>query len=354
MSNEPMGPENNWEPSDRAKFILSLCRDPYAKKPSEIDEPLNDEERQRFERLESFVVDNFATFYAVGCALREIDRKRLYREKAPTFQKYCRLIETQAAYAYRLISAADVIDDLQERIPSVKMSPIGDKYKNESNQSHSSIDFSHIDESTDASDIYVAPDSPPPIPLPANEAQARPLSKVKDPVERAAVWMEAVREARGPRVTATDVKRAITRRHSETVQAAVQKAAETLIYTPAINRASDSFKAAFEAFLNEIYTAQHTKWRDTSLEHVTACLDMLREAVAPESYTGETLPMPSADSVKAQKAGFSLYRADRSMMAIKKLDANGNWRKHSQTFRTVGAMNRELAIIMQNPMAIMG
>ena len=344
----------NYQPSARAEFILSLCREPGKTPPPEMADPLSDDERERFETLEAFVVENFATFYAVGCALREINGKRLYREKAPTFQRYCKQVEVAARTAYQYISAADVVDDLRLRLPEPKMCAIAHKPENDPVAPHFSSDSEHIYETTDASDLYSAPDAPPSIPLPANEAQARPLTKVKDPSERAAVWVEAVRNARGPRVTATDVKQAIHRRHSETIVTAVKKAADTLIYTPARDRASSSFKEAFQAFLNELFAAQQGKWRDTSLEHVIVCLDVLREAVAPDTFEGERLPMPSGDAMKAKAAGFELYRADVSMMAIKRMDANGNWRKHSPTLSSKAALNRELKRILQDPKAIMG
>jgi len=69
----------------------------------------------RLAKLENIIKTNLAAFYAVGCALREIRDKRLYKLKGfSEFDDYCRNTwDMQRAHALRLETAADVIDNLK-------------------------------------------------------------------------------------------------------------------------------------------------------------------------------------------------------------------------------------------------
>lgn len=77
----------------------------------EIEELTEDEEQERH-RLELKVE---RAFTEAGIALRELRDKRLYRSTHSTFEAYCRdRFGFQRRHCYRLIEAAEVVDNLQE------------------------------------------------------------------------------------------------------------------------------------------------------------------------------------------------------------------------------------------------
>lgn len=136
------------------------------------------------------------TFVEVGQALITIRDNRLYRAEYATFDDYCdQRWQLSRQYAYQLIGAVDV--------RNVILSTMADK----------------IDSNTE----------PEPVPLPANERQARPLTPLlphpmAEPEDKAAAeeeiretWAEAVgtapRDANGqPKVTAKHVEETVARR----------------------------------------------------------------------------------------------------------------------------------------------
>jgi hypothetical protein len=114
--------------------------------------------------LEAVIDRGLGTFVEVGAALLTIRDERLYREAYDSFEGYClQRWGFKRAHAYRLIEAAETIQG---------MSPIGDT------------------------------------PPPANEAQARELARIPADT-RAQVWT-AVVEEHGERVTAADIRRAVS------------------------------------------------------------------------------------------------------------------------------------------------
>lgn len=80
---------------------------------------LTRQEQKAFKNLESIVATGWEAFVHVGNALSQIRDKQLYRTDFSTFEEYChQRWHLGKAHAYRLIGAAEVIEDL---------SPIGDK-----------------------------------------------------------------------------------------------------------------------------------------------------------------------------------------------------------------------------------
>ena len=127
-------------------------------------------EAARLHELEGVLKRGLRMFVDIGNALREIHDSRLYRERHDTFEGYCReRWGMERAHAYRQIEAAEVVGGL---------SPNGD------------------------------------IPRPANEAQARELTRLDDPGAREKAWQEAAKRAEQEerRVTASDVRAAVVAR----------------------------------------------------------------------------------------------------------------------------------------------
>jgi len=142
-------------------------------------DPLSKIEKKTLRSCESIIKRGVQTSVEVGMALKQIQEQQLYREQHPTFEEYAQnRWELSRAHAYRLIESAKVIEDL---------SPDGD--------------------------------------VPTNEAQARPLSKVKDPEARQELWDEAQERAGEKQVTAKIVEEVVKEYLSQNPEEEVETAA---------------------------------------------------------------------------------------------------------------------------------
>lgn len=132
-------------------------------------QPLTGHEQKALRRAEGKIAKGLKLCLEVGQALNEIRQNRLYRERYDSFEDYCeKRWDLSRPRAYELCGASSVIADL---------SAIAD------------------------------------IPaLPANEAQARPLTRLRSGEHRKDAWLEAVRVATRQHrpVTARDVEAAVT------------------------------------------------------------------------------------------------------------------------------------------------
>ena len=131
---------------------------------------LTTSEQRALQRAEGMIAKGMKAFVAVGMALKEIRDRRLYRERYGTFEEYCaRRWELSRPRGYELCAAAEVVEDL------------------------SAI----ADSST----------------LPENEAQTRPLTRLKSAVQWRRAWHSAVKQAASENrpVTARDTEEAVRR-----------------------------------------------------------------------------------------------------------------------------------------------
>ena len=125
------------------------------------DTPLSPQEQQRLAECESILRREKVSFWSLGNALNQIKTARLYRERFPSFEAYCRQWHYRRAHAYRLVAAAEFL---------ARLSPIGDI-------------------------------------LPRHESQVRPLAGLTTD-QALAAWRKAVAAAKGKPVTAKLVKAA--------------------------------------------------------------------------------------------------------------------------------------------------
>ncbi len=138
------------------KLPIQLCTDNR----TEL-ERLSPAEKTELRRCETVIAQGWQTFLDVGKALTTIRDHRLYRAEYRTFETYCRQKwQYGSAYAYRLISAAEVVANL---------ATIGDSR------------------------------------MPENESQVRPLIGLT-PEQIRKAWAEALTDSKGERVTARLVK----------------------------------------------------------------------------------------------------------------------------------------------------
>jgi hypothetical protein len=132
--------------------------------------PLTLRERQDLQAAERKIARGLKSFLEVGLALKAIRDQRLYRQHYDTFEQYCtERWDFSRPRAYELCAASEVVTDL---------SAIAD------------IRF-----------------------LPENEAQARPLTRLKAPKHRRRAWLIALKMAtdEGRPVTARDVEAAVVK-----------------------------------------------------------------------------------------------------------------------------------------------
>jgi hypothetical protein len=125
-------------------------------------------ERRAFDRAERTIARGLKSFLEVGLALKEIRDKRLYRHEYDTFEEYCiRRWELSRPRAYELCAASEVLADLSA-IADIRL-------------------------------------------LPENEAQTRPLTRLKATEHRQQAWEMAVKMAAAESrpVTARDTEEAV-------------------------------------------------------------------------------------------------------------------------------------------------
>jgi hypothetical protein len=126
---------------------------------------LSPDELQTLEHYEQIIAQGIQTFVQVGQALLAIRELKLYRADYPTFEEYCRKRwDLSRPYAYQLMEASVVVENVSA-----------------------------------IADI-----------IPANEAQARPLTRLES-VQQQEVWKEAVETAPPTGVTAKHVQQIVKR-----------------------------------------------------------------------------------------------------------------------------------------------
>ena len=136
-----------------------------------LDDPqLSESEQQELLHCEEVITRNLGAFFEIGAALLIVNQKRLYRAQHHSFDQYCReRWDMSRMHAYRLLHAAEVHQAL---------SPIGG------------------------------------IPLPANEAQIRPLTAL--PITEAKkVWKQVVKRAGEKKITAGLVAEVVAKVHKD-------------------------------------------------------------------------------------------------------------------------------------------
>jgi hypothetical protein len=175
----------------------------------------------RLNALEELIDSRRRSFYEIGKALREIRDERLYRDLLyKSFEEYLKKRwDMGRSHAYRLIEASRVIDNL---------SPLGDV-------------------------------------LPENEAQSRPIGKLK-PVEQRRLWRNFL--AAGLELNARNIGRFAARFAS--------KEKSRIELTTIISR---EFKEAVMAMLRQIGVAREDGWQATSREAGLFWLKVMREKI---------------------------------------------------------------------------
>jgi hypothetical protein len=207
--------------------------------------PLSKRERKRLEELEGVVNRNFKAFYEVGCALREICNSKLYRETHDRFDLYVKdLWDLARSRAYQYIDAANVVDILKGAVPQIEA--------NVHNCGH------------EASLL-----------VPQNEGQARALVRYPEQ-KQIEIWQEALTTAKNGKMTASHIRATADAMSRQKVKRKTNTTRKNIARTP---RVSSSFKAAFQAFLDQINVERADGWKNTDASEIARHLRGLLQAV---------------------------------------------------------------------------
>lgn len=127
---------------------------------------LSDEEQSDRLHLERKVE---RAFFEAGKALAQLRDRRLYRSTHKTFEEYCKdRFGFERRHPYRLIEAAEVIDNLRKMCPNWTQNETGSE-----------------DVETNSQSVQI---------LPTAEGQVRPLTKLK-PQQQQEAWQQAIKVA---------------------------------------------------------------------------------------------------------------------------------------------------------------
>nr|NJM04895.1 hypothetical protein [Desulfobacula sp.] len=297
---------------------------------ADIKEALTDEEKSLFGACEQAIEADLKGFLAVGRALADIRDNRLYRETHKAFQKYCKdRWDISRAYADRQINSFETFALLEQ-----KMTPIGVKNAPESSPGMNlGIDPIDLD---DFADKYVAsydkrmaeagsmcvscgyrkamihkskgvkipgqhgkctnPDGRCPeykeaalkaaqgdmgdagseqheIILPIKEAQARPLTKLKDPDDQVKAWGIVLGWLNdGKKLTASLINKAVKEVQGKGRETDIRDAAKEMKDT---DRLTVQFKEHYKGLTSEINKERHNKWENMSARKAIEALEYL-------------------------------------------------------------------------------
>jgi hypothetical protein len=296
----------------------------------DITETLTDEEKSLFGVCEQAIEADLKGFLAVGRALADIRDNRLYRETHKTFEKYCKdKWDLGKSTAYQKIDGYEAVALLES-----KKSAIADKNTPESSPDMNlGIDPINLD---DFADKYVAsydermaeagsmctscghrkamihkskgvkipgqhgkctnPDGMCPeykeaalkaaqgdmgeagsdrqeIILPINEAQARPLTKLKDPDDQVKAWGIVLEQLNaGKKLTASLVNKAVKEVRGEVVREKKESQKKELESTQLV---SNLFKKQYQVLLDIISGESNNSWKTSSKKEVVTWLKNL-------------------------------------------------------------------------------
>jgi len=187
-------------------------------------------EQTELESLETIINQNVGAFYKVGCALAKIRDSRLYRETYDTFEDYCKdRWDMTRDYSYKLIGSSQVIENLGTIVPT-------------------------------------------------NEAQTRPLTKLKPERQREA-WERVVETAPEGKITARYVSKVVSDIKKDST---VKKVKKNEVKAQSINKEElidHEVQATWDAFYYEIQRAKMENWKNTSKEAALYLVELTKDLI---------------------------------------------------------------------------
>ncbi len=294
--------------------------------------PLTAAEDKRFSQLLGVVRDDLRAFIRVGNALAEINERRLYRSAGerkgwPTFPAFCKdVFDVSKSRAHELIRAYQVTENVRNC----------GRFE---------------DQDDDIIELQ-----------PVNEAQCRPLAGLQ-PDQQRQIWRTVIQNVEpGRKVTASLVSKVAKKFLGESTKSKVRNAREIV---PADRKISGPLKEAFDAFLAELEKEVDAGFKATSREVIVEHLDQLRHTIAEAGTLIEDTAFHGKDDVKKlEKAGYTLFRMDKTSKTIKFHSPAGGWPVYEDPaqgavgsimpFSTIKEMEAAFLELMKNPMHLRG
>lgn len=293
--------------------------------------PLTVAEDKRFSQLLKVVHEDMRAFIRVGNALAEISERRLYRPMGKrrgwlSFPAFCKdVFDVSKTRAYELIRAYEVTENVRN--------------------------CGRSDDGDDVIDL-----------VPVNEAQCRPLAGLQ-PDQQRQIWRTVINNVEpGKKVTAGLVKKVTKKYIGESTKSKVRTAREVV---PADRKISGPLKEAFDAFLAEVEVEVAAGFKATSRESIVGLLDQVRHTIAEAGTLIEDTAFQGSDDVKKlEKAGYTLFRMDKTSKTIKYHSPAGGWPVYEDPaqgavgsimpFNTIKEMEAAFLELMKNPMHLRG
>lgn len=251
---------------------------------------LTDIEKQALKNYETIIKKGLNTFLEVGQALAEIRDRRLYRETHKTFERYCKDVwDLSKSNAYYQIAGYETVHLLEN-----KMSTIVDKNDPEQNAcascEHRKAMANRAFKGVRIPEGYgkctrpeglcekiTAPAADPGrnMILPINEAQTRPLTKLKNPDDQVKAWglvLEKMNETPNAKLTAALINKAVKQVRGEAVK---RQVAATKTKVEQTSLVSNQFKHQYQVMLDIVTDSRNSGWTDCKQKEVVKYLEAL-------------------------------------------------------------------------------
>ncbi|MCF6246894.1 MAG: hypothetical protein L3J69_05980 [Desulfobacula sp.] len=257
---------------------------------------LTDMDKVRFEACELIIKKGLNTFLEVGQALAEIRDNRLYRETHKDWPKYCKDVwDLSKGYANRQIGGYETITLLRNKmapIGAISETPSGETpAKNEdvcvtcewkkamANKAKGVKIGMAAGKCTRPEGLCEKHTNPAPdrvdIILPINEAQTRPLTKLKDPDDQVKAWgivLRKLNEDPKPKLTAALISKAVKEVKGEVVKRKIKEVKKAVEKTSLLSK---QFKNQHQVMLDIIVGEKNNDWATSKRKEVIKWLKAL-------------------------------------------------------------------------------
>ena len=212
-------------------------------------------EKSRLQELETVIKKNIQGFVLTGRALAEIRDYQLFRKGYHTFEEYCKYEwDMGKSYSNMLILSSDVVENLKQI----------DHQGGHSETQQNKMNANSAD--VNPSEIKI---------LPANERQARPLTRL-NPERQVEAWLKVIEAADGGRISAALVARIVQAVQDNKTDKEIAKIKERIDTESIYTR---SFKIGFQSFLDVVCEARDKNWKENSKKAVIKHIDELKKLI---------------------------------------------------------------------------
>jgi len=202
---------------------------------TDIEETLTEIEEHQLSKCEQIIAGGLGTFLNVGQALATIRDNRLYRVEYQTFEKYCKDVwDLSRMHAHRQIRAYETVNLIESKCNQL-------------------VTFSELKSAKETQNEKI---------LPINEAQTRPLTKLKDPEDQIKAWglvLDQLNE--GKKLTAALIASAVKEVRPQAVERKFKETGENVDKTKLL---SSLFRRQVKIMMKIVEDEINSGWKTTS------------------------------------------------------------------------------------------